>query len=599
MTSFELPSSARSAVAGRSISKTRHDIDWGLLLAALQASATAIWARDLVPTLELVCATILEFLLTGYFAFCLLQWQRRLVLARLLVVPLLLLPPVIGMAKYHFMTEPAGFGDLFQLSNLVRHYGLYGWVGAVCAAALFGSMAILYLRNLRWPAVNGLVLSLPALGFWGFIVMKLLLPPAVAVELPSMPPQRLDMVAFPTPALFGNWGAFLRSAVIYADRTGTIARLRQSAEADFGFIGGTLENPDRRNVYFIVLESFMDPTAIAGTIYSKDPFSPLFQQWRTTSPLTAMSPVFGGRSADAEFEAYCGLPVTFEGAPVVFPQLQPAEIDCLPRKLARLGWQTETLTIADPHVYNYGATYPKLGFQAIHLKDAVITDDLDSLGMPAAHEVLATHLRHVDRLLASGKPFLAAVFGTYGHFPYPLDKTKRPHVISDNSGSSNVTAYANTVHYTSTAVADYVAALRARDPNALIVAFGDHHPILLETRAPVDYPGVKMARQDTPLLIIDGPRGFVPLQGRVPLYSLPDIVSNILTQGRYCQTNRCRFMESRVERPLPDALLASSRKTGRIVNCFDAGVATDALCDGADDQAKRYQAALATLLGND
>ena len=194
MTSSDLSLSAEPAGAGRTISKTRRDIDWALLLAALQATVTAIWAKDLAPVVEWVCAIVLEFLLTAYFAFCLLQWQRRLFLARSLVTSLLLLPPVIGMAKYHFMTEPAGFGDLFQLSNLVRHYGLYGWIGAVCAAGLLGGMAFLFLRNLRWPAFGGLVLSLPAMGFWGFIVLKLLLPPAVAVELPSMPSQRLDKI---------------------------------------------------------------------------------------------------------------------------------------------------------------------------------------------------------------------------------------------------------------------------------------------------------------------------------------------------------------------------------------------------------------------
>jgi hypothetical protein len=597
MTADGLSAPAPSELATIAKSRSRKDMWGAALVGAAQITLTIAWARQVTPDLQWLGGAIIEFFLTSYFAFCLLQWQWRFLTGLMLVTPALLLPPLAGMTKYQYLLDTAGFDDLFELPNLVRLYSIHGWLAAAAAVAVTGGLAFLYVRNLRRPPLGSLVLWLLPICFWGLVALKLLLPPAMAAKLPSMPPLRDDHAVLPSPVLFGNWGAFLRSAVIYADRSTTIARLRTSAKPDFGFLAGTLENPERRNVYFIVLESFMDPAAISGAVYSQDPFSPLFRQWRETSNLTVMSPVFGWRSADAEFEAYCGLPVTFEGAPVVFPQLQPAEIDCLPRKLAKLGWQTETHTISDPHIYNHGGSYPKLGFQQRYYLDSFTGDDFDAPGMPSAQQVFSAQLQHIDRLLASGQPFLTAVFGTFNHVPYRLDKAKRPYVITENANNADLLAYINSVYYASRATEDYIKAILAKDASALIVAFGDHRPILLDMVAPVDYPGTRLTRQDTPLLIIDGPRGFVPLRGHVPMYSVPEIVSNVLTHGRYCQTHRCSFADDNIERPLPDILLVGDRATGQIRNCPTS--AADAQCRKAVDQANRYQAALATLLGNE
>lgn len=563
-------------------------------IACLQTLITALWGRQFAHRMEWLGGAILEFGFTAYFALCLLHLQKRPLVAIPLVTLGLLFLPAAGMVKYQYLMDPGGLADFFEVGGLVRHYGIYGWLTAAAFLVIVGALIALFIWNMRRVPYTGAVLWLPAIAFWCVVIAKLSLPVPIASSLPSAPPLGLGFVSLPSPVLFGNWGGFLRSALTYADRLSIVAELRHDYEPDFGFIDDSVTGAERRNVYLFVLESFIDPTSIAGTSYSEDPFAPLFQQWRHDSGLKALSPVFGNRSADAEFEALCGLPVTFVGTPVVFPQLQAGDLDCLPRKLAKLGWRTETRTIADPHIYNYGTTYPKIGFQHLYFADSVVTDDVDGLSVPSAEAVLSQHRQHTDELLRDGQPFFSAVFGTFGHIPYTLDTAKRPYSIRANSDSFDLTAYINTVHYTSLAVADYVDHIRKVDPDALIIAYGDHHPILRATEAPVDYPGDRMRRQDVPLLIIDGPRGFVPLHGRVPLYALPGIVSDILTKGGYCRANHCLQDQATLLRPLPDALLMLDRASDRMVDCYQDQA--NPLCSGAELQAKRFQAALATML---
>ena len=81
--------------------------------------------------------------------------------------------------------------------------------------------------------------------------------------------------------------------------------------------------------------------------------------------------------------------------------------------------------------------------------------------------------------------------------------------------------------------------LRQRDPQALIVIFGDHLPFLGPNHAVYTEAG-KLAKArdqfsngmfrylvETPLIVIDGERGPVPL-GAVPLYQMPQRMLKLL-----------------------------------------------------------------------
>ena len=65
-----------------------------------------------------------------------------------------------------------------------------------------------------------------------------------------------------------------------------------------------------RNVHIVLLESFWDPALLKRANYNRDPLAPGFRRlWERADHSQALSPVFGGYTANAEFEILCGFPV--------------------------------------------------------------------------------------------------------------------------------------------------------------------------------------------------------------------------------------------------------------------------------------------------
>ena len=102
-----------------------------------------------------------------------------------------------------------------------------------------------------------------------------------------------------------------------------------------------------------------------------------------------------------------------------------------------------------------------------------------------------------------------------------------------------VTNYINNVYYKSKELADYIAAIQERDPDGIIVAFGDHGPFLgpnfagfresqlLMNKMSDWTPEMLKTAYTTPLLIIDGRNGPVKT-GIIPLYRLPSLLFSLM-----------------------------------------------------------------------
>ena len=137
----------------------------------------------------------------------------------------------------------------------------------------------------------------------------------------------------------------------------------------------------------------------------------------------------------------------------------------------------------------------------------------------------------------------------------------RPPQITSSSEVEEVTAYANTTFYKSSEFVDFVKTLQKRDPDGIIVAFGDHLPFLGEHFAGyVESDILKNSRGDfsdlmfntyvnTPLLIIDGKNGALKV-GRLPLYEVPQLILNLLHLNQPTIMDFATPLENRRIRPL-------------------------------------------------
>ena len=199
-----------------------------------------------------------------------------------------------------------------------------------------------------------------------------------------------------------------------------------------------------RNVHIILLESFWDPSPLKAGQYTRDPLPDDFRAlWKQAGNSRILSPVFGGYTANAEFEALCGYPVLKNA--VKFERDLKNDVPCLPRLLARQGYTTIASHPNVPVFWNRVNAYRRLGFQTYwSLQDFQKVDMARNFMSDAS--LYRQVLDKIKPWLESGKPLLNYVLTYFGHWNYPLNDA-RPPVIQDSSNVPEVGSFANTAYY--------------------------------------------------------------------------------------------------------------------------------------------------------
>ncbi|WP_162917537.1 sulfatase-like hydrolase/transferase [Dongia deserti] len=534
---------------------------------------------------------VMDFAVGGYVCLLLMLMQRRLILGTVMSVTIVLGLYAASLAKFEVMQAAASFSDLLLLDDLYIHYAAVGGWPLVAVLVATAAFLLAFVLNLRRPSTREAMLFVPLLIYALVFSLKMFAPAAMAAGPLNV---RSNYTWYPLAVVRGHWGYFFESGLAFAERRERYLSLKASVKPEAGFIGSTLTQVAPRNVHVIALESFIDPLSIPGVTVAPEPLAPLFQEWRRNGGLAAVQPVYAGRSPDGLFEILCGLPATLDESAIIFSHMTLPTIDCLPRKLAALGWRTESWVPVPPEEFTYDQAYARIGFETRMFDHDVDMSDRDGETL-SAESILRQNLEHVKQGLRSGQPLFNHVFVTAGHFPFLLDTNKRPYRIGVQPNAKILAAYVNCAYYTSHAVQSYVDELKRIDPDGIIVILGDHPPGLPGVPKGVVYPLPIEARYDVPLIILDGERGAIDLRGRVPGYAIPGIVADLLTNGAYCRNGQCDHQRPIAARPLQQGLLAIEQRSGRIVDCAKQGASE--VCRNAQHFADSAKLALLGFLG--
>ncbi len=319
----------------------------------------------------------------------------------------------------------------------------------------------------------------------------------------------------------------------------------------------------RRNVHMLLLESFWNPDALSAAKFAGPTLDPRFMElWRQTGYTQGLSPAFGGQTANAEFEMLCGFPVNQHAAN--FEYGIKRNVPCLPGFLRDKGYRTVASHPNESTFWNRKSVYRDIGFETFWAAEKL---DMASSG---GYFMTDANLFHqVEAKLAATKddrPLFNYVLTIEGHWDYATAPTRQSGIRSQ-SRIVDVGNYANVARYKSSELMDIIVSLQARDPDALIIAFGDHLPLLgqgfeayVESGLlPETYDGFTKEHFDfsarTPLIVVDGRNGPLDL-GVLPMYQKPRIIARLLGEGGPTIFDLAEVPSNTTPRPLPEGNVA-------------------------------------------
>lgn len=315
------------------------------------------------------------------------------------------------------------------------------------------------------------------------------------------------------------------------------------------------KHANRRNVHLIVLESFLDPTLFRDARFSRDPMHPEFRRLVGDQQGFAISPMFGGATAQAEFEALCGVPALEQLSSMEFNVFTGAPVHCLPRLLKNIGYRTIASNAFKPDFFNTLPAYQGIGFGEIYFprEYAASQESYLSVGDPGVEEyafdelVLEQNLEFVRKLRAEqpDQPLFNYVLTIYGHTPHVLDPVKRPEIIQVQSSfaDDHLQRATNQYYYRTEAIARYVRELIEIDRNSLIILMGDHVPPLrfgLKTYDELQYMNnIENSYYYNRVVFFEN--GNAVRHPTLNHYELPQLILNYLTDQHYCRAEHCTF----------------------------------------------------------
>lgn len=315
----------------------------------------------------------------------------------------------------------------------------------------------------------------------------------------------------------------------------------------------------KRNVHIVVLESFLEPDLFKAAKYSQNPMHPEFAKLLGGKGSFSISPVFGGSTAQAEFEVLCGVPALRELSGIEFDMFTGAKTACLPNLLAQGGYEALATNAYVPEFFNSVNAYKGIGFDKVYYpreyapqwETYLSTGELANEGYMFDGDLLRQNLAFVEQHLKNppSAPLLNYVLSMYGHLPHDINLEKRPMVIGVDAPvkDDQFERAVNQYYYRTEAIASYVKKLAAIDRNSLIVLISDHLPPLsgwIQGYGDLKYlPQVEDNLHVNRVFFIENGR---PVRfNTIRHYDVPEIVLNFITKGDYCRDNDCSFARGR------------------------------------------------------
>ncbi len=343
-------------------------------------------------------------------------------------------------------------------------------------------------------------------------------------------------------------GAVIRAIAEHRERPEYAARQQRALAA--------LEAHGKpRNLHLIVYEGFVDPARLRQLKLNRDPVHP---DLRALLPngvgYLSRSPVFGGYTAQAEFELLCGVPALQRLGTIEFNVFSGTRVHCVPDLLRQLGYRTLASNAYKPNFFNAMQAYRGVGFEEIYfpyeyvpkLPSYFSTGDVSGEKYMFDRTLFEQNLAFIRERLndGSGRPVLNYLLTIFGHYPFRLNEDQRPrliHALNKEPIDSELLTIANQTYYRSEALAWFIKELQQLDPDGIVLVVSDHLPPLKDRRSAYERLGYLTEHTDSTqlTLIAAYDRGQAVALEILPQYEIPTLLYWLLTDRTYCDQPNC------------------------------------------------------------
>jgi len=309
-----------------------------------------------------------------------------------------------------------------------------------------------------------------------------------------------------------------------------------------------LEIKNKKNIYIIILESFIDPRLIKDSTFNRSPLSQNMKKYLGGGEFSYIkSSIYGGGTAQSEFEILTGIPALSKVSSIEFNILQGNQISGFINVLNKNGYMTSACIATNSNYFNSKNAYKSIGFnKAVFLEES---DDFTTRnGDKKIFDGDFFNYCFQNQIRQPKIPYLHYTLGMYGHFPYDRNLELRPDIISTTHKDERIHRVANQFYYRTKALANYIDNILSVDPSSIIFITSDHLPPLLNNG--IKY--IKEKKENISLLLIDGKR--IDING-LYYYDIPRLILKLLNNNKNLKKIDAETYEQIYFKALSESLL--------------------------------------------
>lgn len=234
------------------------------------------------------------------------------------------------------------------------------------------------------------------------------------------------------------------------------------------------------NIIYIMSESFWDPTRL-NLSFSDDPIPHLRQLMKEHSSGNVLSPVYGGATANVEFEALTGFTTSFLNAGVIPYQDIVDKKSFIPSIVSDLedkGYNTLAIHPYNRVFYKRNVVYNTFGFDEFLDQETMENKEENPKGVIS--DVSLTN-EIMDNIKKQEDPLFIHAVSMQNHMPYNAGAYEENKIkVSGLSPdlTSTLEVYTEGIRRSDEALQLLVDELQTIDEPTIVVFWGDHLPIL-------------------------------------------------------------------------------------------------------------------------